>query len=54
MFECNNCGAVFDKPIRVVETHGFRYPPYEELDGCPRCKVADIHAVEEEGEDDYY
>lgn len=40
MFLCQDCGAVFDAPIRWQETHGLDCGLYEQLSGCPFCSGA--------------
>lgn len=40
MFVCLDCGRKFEIPVRIVEKHGWDYPPYEEYDGCPYCAGA--------------
>lgn len=39
MNKCNSCGLIFsDEEIYTYEEkHGFDYPPYEQLEVCPRC-----------------
>ena len=39
MFICLNCGELFEEPISWYERHGLDTPPYEELSGCPYCKM---------------
>ena len=50
MYYCYNCDEMFSKPIRIIERHGWTYPPYEELMACPFCKSSDIE--ERDDEDD--
>ena len=42
MLRCCQCGAVFDEPQRIYETHGLDTPPYETLYVCPSCKDTEI------------
>lgn len=37
MFLCLDCDAIFVKPKKYTENHGFDNPPYEEYYGCPAC-----------------
>ena len=37
MYECTDCGEVFEEPTRYVETHGFTDGRYERWLGCPYC-----------------
>jgi len=41
---------MFSRPIRIIERHGWTYPPYEELMACPFCRSSDIE--ERDDEDD--
>ncbi|MBE6750097.1 MAG: hypothetical protein E7560_02920 [Ruminococcaceae bacterium] len=43
MFYCDNCGAQFEEPKKVLETHGNATPPYEKLFICPFCKSCLFH-----------
>lgn len=56
MYKCNECGCVFEDPKVVVETHGFKFPPYEKFSVCPRCGDGDYDSYygdeEEEDEED--
>lgn len=36
-YVCLDCQHIFEETKRYVETHGLDTPPYEEIDGCPRC-----------------
>lgn len=46
-YKCNDCGATFDEPAEIYETHGFDHPPYEKWAVCPRCKNNDFEEVAE-------
>lgn len=56
MYKCNECGCVFEDPKVVVETHGFKFPPYEKFYVCHRCGDGDYDSYygdeEEEDEDE--
>lgn len=52
MYRCLNCGGEFIAPLHRVETHGFSYPPYEQIEVCPYCKIADVSEIDEENEED--
>ena len=47
-YKCNSCGATFDQPKEVVETHGFDRPPYERWLVCPYCEDSDFDEIEED------
>lgn len=38
MYYCDSCGAQFETPAILKESHGMAGPPYEEVPVCPRCK----------------
>jgi len=42
VYYCYNCDEMFSRPIRIIERHGWTYPPYEELMACPYCGSNDI------------
>ena len=48
MYYCYNCRSTFDEPVKIVDTHGWFYPPYETYWGCPECGGWDIEEREEE------
>ena len=52
MFVCVECGHLFTEPKHCVETHGFRYGPFEEWSGCPLCggNYVDAHQCDGCGE----
>lgn len=54
MYQCYNCDATFEKPIKIINYHGLDEPPYEILMGCPVCNSDDIELIddEEEGEEE--
>ena len=37
MYLCIDCGALFEEPRRIIETHGLDTPPYEVWNVCPEC-----------------
>ena len=39
-YVCENCGAEFDKPIRISERYGNEGTRTQEFDGCPVCGQA--------------
>lgn len=39
---CNDCGKIFKTPLFYEETHGLRYPPYERIAVCPKCRGGDF------------
>jgi len=41
LYICTDCGATFDEPKEVTETHGLETPPYEKLLVCPECLSSD-------------
>lgn len=47
-YKCNNCGATFARPMRVIETHGLDTPPYERIKVCPCCQIPDFDEIEED------
>ena len=47
MYICNNCGAIFDEPNTVIETHGLDCPPYEHIPVCPECEDTDFVEAQE-------
>lgn len=50
MYQCNNCGAVFEDPKAVYESHGLDYPPFEKIYVCPACEVDNMEEVDEDEE----
>lgn len=46
MYQCYNCDLVFERPEKIINRHGWDYPPYEELMGCPACGSDDIEEVD--------
>lgn len=50
MYQCYNCDATFEKPEKIIDTHGWDYPPYEEVMACPHCGSDDIEEVDGEEE----
>lgn len=38
MYYCDSCGATFETPKLLKESHGMAGPPYEEVPVCPRCR----------------
>ena len=54
MYQCYNCDATFEKPIKIINHHGLDEPPYEVLMGCPACGSDDLELIddEEEGEEE--
>lgn len=47
MYYCFNCEIEFEEPVNLINTHGFDYPPYETLMGCPACGSDDVGEDEE-------
>ena len=47
MYKCSVCGAVFEEPVLVFETHGFERPPYERFYVCPVCRNDDLEEVDD-------
>ena len=37
---CTECGHLFEEPHHWQERHGFDYGPFENWNGCPKCKNA--------------
>lgn len=52
MYQCYNCDATFEKPIKIINCHGLDEPPYEMLMGCPACNSDDIELIDDEEEGD--
>lgn len=52
MYQCYNCDATFEKPIKIINYHGLDEPPYEILMGCPACNSDDIELIDDEEEGD--
>ena len=50
MYQCYNCDATFEKPIKIINYHGLDEPPYEILMGCPACNSDDIEEVDGDGD----
>lgn len=52
MWQCNDCGLIFEVPKRWKESRGefWGQPAYEEVSGCPHCYSGDY---DEYREDDY-
>ena len=46
-YRCNVCGASFDEPKEVIETHGLDHPPYERWEVCPFCREDNFDEIEE-------
>ena len=47
MLICKDCGAVFEEPATVTETHGFTDVLYEQVSVCPDCgSTSYVEAVE--------
>lgn len=53
MLKCNDCGAVFDKPLIVHESRGeyWGVPCWEDMAYCPFCESEAIEDVYFEEED---
>lgn len=45
MFRCDDCGARFSKPARIVERHNLDTPPYESLSECPSCTSSNFQRL---------
>lgn len=37
MYICLECGYIFDSPKIYSEKHGLDTPPFEQIEGCPKC-----------------
>lgn len=37
MYECQDCGHIFEVAAKVTERHGLDTPPFEEYGVCPAC-----------------
>lgn len=48
MYYCFNCGIEFEEPINLINNHGFNYPPFEHIMGCPNCRSDDIEKYEDD------
>lgn len=51
-YHCNNCDKKFSRPLIHNERHGFSHPPYEVVELCPYCLVADVCEIEEDNTQD--
>ena len=46
MYRCEDCNRKFEKPKKVVETHGQTTPPYEVFYLCPFCNSTSFKKIE--------